>query len=165
MKAPPPREFPNAFDRIEFWAIGRQKVQGELWCLSCAPFQVKFGAMMLGVVADGEDSPAVHCTDLSKQFEELPERLPVEPPGLAPEQKLAVVQAHGGEVAHAFAGGVMIDNRIARFWRNPHPAAGALLLKVHFVQGPQVDTFVGHQVAKSFLCFFCRTGSALANTG
>ena len=50
------REFPDPFDGIQIWTIGQQEVQAELGSLLAAPFQMEFGAMILGVVADGQNA-------------------------------------------------------------------------------------------------------------
>src|ERR1700704_2957445 len=101
----------------------------------------------------------------SRNFQELPESLSVEPSGLAAEEKLAVPQTHGGKVADALTRRMMIHDGILGLRRNPHAATRSLLLKVHFVQGPKVHRIVRHQLVQFFLCFFCRAGSALAKTG
>src|SRR5580658_4771427 len=64
------------------------------------------------------------------------------------EEKLAVPQTHGSKVTDALARRMMVHNRILGFRRNPPAAARSLLLKVHFVQSPQVHRTVRHQFAE-----------------
>src|SRR5580704_5811248 len=45
---------------------------------------------------------------------------------------------------------MMIHNGILRLRRNPHAASRSLLLKVDFVQGPQVHRIVCHQFSEFF---------------
>jgi hypothetical protein len=44
----------------------------------------------------------------------------------------------------------MQQNGVFDFWRNPPSAAGTVLLKVHFVGGPQIDTVVFHELLEFF---------------
>jgi hypothetical protein len=37
------------------------------------------------------------------------------------------------------------QDRVLDFWRDPHAAARAMLLKVHLVGGPKIDAVVLHQ--------------------
>src|SRR5882724_4508365 len=90
--------------------------------------------MVLGIVADGQDTAVRFGTGFPKDFQELPEGLSVESPGFAAVQKLAVPQTYGGKVADALARRVMIDDRVADLRRNPHATARSLLLEVNFVQ-------------------------------
>ena len=45
-------------------------------------------------------------------------------------------ESHGTEVPYAAPGRVMVEDGIPDFRRYPHATAGAVLLKVHFVQRP-----------------------------
>ena len=121
---------------IGFRAVRRQKVQAEPGSLVIGPLQMKFGAMVLCVVADCHDAAARNGADFAEHFQELPEGLSIESSGFAPKEKLAVPQTHGGKIADALACWMMLHNWIFEFRRNPHAAARSLLLKVHFVQCP-----------------------------
>src|SRR5437762_6131305 len=55
---------------------------------------------------------------------------------------------------------MMQQHRVLGFRRYPHATTGAVLLKVHFVRGPQVHLVISHQPLEFFLCAFCRSGSA-----
>src|ERR1700730_10219262 len=165
METQPAREFPDPFDGIEIRAIGWQEVQAELGSLLAAPLQMEFGAVILCVVADGQNAAAGDGANFPEHFQELPEGLSIESSDLAAEEKHAVPQTHGGKVTHALARRMMVHDGILGLRRNPHAAARSLLLKVHFVHSPQVHRTVRHQFAEFFLCFFWRTGSARAKTG
>ena len=142
VQAQPTRELPNPFDGVEFRAVGWQEVQAELGSLLITPLQMEFGAVILRVVAYGQYATAGNSARFAEHFQELPEGLSVESPRLAAKQKRAVPQADCGEVADAFPGRMMVHNRVSRFRRYPHAATGSLLLKVHFVQRPEVDRIV-----------------------
>lgn len=49
------REFPNAFDRIQFGTVGRQVVQHEILPMVVSPFFVEPGVMVSGVVRNDHD--------------------------------------------------------------------------------------------------------------
>src|SRR5260370_34533268 len=72
-------------------------------------------------------------------------------------------QAHGPEIAHALAGRGVEQDRVLDFWRGPHAAARAMLLKVHLIGGPKIDTVVPHQGLEFFLYVFCTAGLAWAS--
>jgi hypothetical protein len=105
---------------------------------------MEFGAMILRIVTDGEYATAGHSAGLAEHLEELPEGLSIESPGLAAKQKLAIPQTDCGEVADAFPGRMMVYDGISGFRWNPHAATGSLLLKVHFIQCPEVYRIVPH---------------------
>jgi hypothetical protein len=107
--------------------------------------------MILSVVADRHHATTGPTTGLLEPFRKLPEGFPVESSGLALEQKLAISQADGGEVADTFPRRMMIHNRVSGFRRHPHSATGTLLLKMHFVQRPEIYAVVAHQLAEFFL--------------
>ena len=110
--------------------------------------------MILCVVADGQNALASNSTDFLESFEEFPEGLAVECFDLAAKYKSAVPQSHCGEIADALSRRMMLHDRVLDLRRNPHAAARSLLLKVHFVQSPEVHRIVGHQLAEFFLCAF-----------
>jgi len=50
-------------------------------------------------------------------------------------------------------------------WWNPHPAPRSLLLKMNFIERPEIHGIVFQESSEFFLCRFCRAGSPLAKTG
>jgi hypothetical protein len=58
-----------------------------------APLQVEFGAMILCVVADGQNAVAGNRADFSKHLQELPEGFSVEPSSLAVDGDFAATLA------------------------------------------------------------------------
>jgi hypothetical protein len=74
-------------------------------------------------------------------LEEGKKRLPPSPP---------ILQANGSQVSETAAGWMMVEQG---FWfpAGSHPTARAMLLKVHFVEGPQIDPGIPHQRLE-FLC-------------
>src|SRR5215472_8562384 len=105
---------------------------------------MQFGAVVLRVVANGQHAAAGDRAGLSKKFEEFPEALPIESSGLAAKYERAISQSNCGEVSNAFARRVMVHHRVFDLWRHPHTTPRALLLEMHFVQSPKVDSIVVH---------------------
>ncbi len=105
-------EFPYPFNWIQVWTIRRKEVQAELGSLLVAPLQMEFGAMILCVVADGHNPPPTDSAGLLKHFQKLPKGFFVEPSGLTAEDKLAIPQTYGGEVADALARRMMIHDGV-----------------------------------------------------
>jgi hypothetical protein len=54
------------------------------------------------------------------------------------KDKLPIGKSYGTEVADTFARWMVQDHRILAFGRNPHSTPGAMLLKMHFIQGPDI---------------------------
>src|ERR1700720_3299938 len=94
---------------------------------------MKFGTMVLCVVADRDHAATSYGTCFAELLQKLQKGFAVETPGFAPKQKPAIPQTHRREVTHALACRVVIHDRVAVFRRNPQAAAGTLLLKVPFV--------------------------------
>src|SRR5260370_2468734 len=105
---------------------------------------MEFGAMILCVVADGQNTLASNSTDFPKRFEELPEGLTVEGLGFAAKYKSAVPQSHRGEIADALSRRMMIHDRVLDLRRNPHPPARSLLLKCTSSHSPPHHRSVRH---------------------
>src|SRR2546430_9967782 len=76
------------------------------------------------------------------------------------KSEFSVQQPHGTKVSYAAPRRMMQQHRVLGFRRYPHATTGAVLLKVHFVRGPQVHLVISHQPLEFFLCAFCRSGSA-----
>jgi hypothetical protein len=116
-------ELPYALDRIQLGAVRREVIERECGGVLFSPGQMRSGVMVLGVVADHDDSPAFRCTGLVQEFEELPKGFAIEPARFAAAEKVAVAEPHGAEVSHAAPGRVMVDNRIFDFRRDPFGSA------------------------------------------
>jgi len=102
---------------------------------------------------DHNPSPAP-TTGGAELLEKLKEARPIEFAGLQAEHKTPIPQAHGPEISHTLAGRGMEQDGVLDFWRDPHAAARAMLLKVHFVGRPKIHAAILHQVLEFFLCAF-----------
>jgi hypothetical protein len=89
----------------------------------------------------------------------------MEDAGFQTEHKAPIPQAHCPKIAHTLAGGGVQQDGVLDFWRDPHAAARAMLLKVHLVGSPKIDAVVPHQGLEFFLCAFCTAGLAWASAG
>jgi hypothetical protein len=83
-------------------------------------------------------------TDAPEALHESKESRAIELAGLTTELKSSVPQPHSTKVSNAVPCRSVQQNGVFGFWRNPHPASGAMLLEVHFVDGPEIDCLVGH---------------------
>ena len=57
MQATPSEEFPDAFDGIEFRAVGRQELQMKMRFMLSPPGRVQGRMVITSVVADDHDAP------------------------------------------------------------------------------------------------------------
>jgi hypothetical protein len=149
------RLLPDSFDRVQIRAVRRQIIQGEGWLLLFPPLLMQKGVVVFGIVADDDHlsafAPAARCQLLEK----IPKALGVEFRLFAPDDELAVAQAHRAKVADALACGMVQANRIVDLWRDPHLATGAMLLKMHLIQSPEINGWVGGQGQEFFYARPC----------
>jgi hypothetical protein len=89
-----------------------------------SPELVELRLVIVSVVAD-DDHPALACETASRQhFEEFQKTFGVE--------------------AAALPGGMVEMDRVFDFWRRPHSATRAVLLKMDFIKCPGVYRFISH---------------------
>ena len=62
----------------------------------------------------------------------------------------SIVETDGSKEADFFTGGSVQDRRVSFFRRDPHSATGTVLLKVAFIQTPEVDVFIGGETSEFF---------------
>jgi hypothetical protein len=112
--------------------------------------------VITGIVGDDHDPSPGSAAGGAELLEKLQEAGPIEFAGFQTEHKAPIAQAHGPEIAHTLAGGGVQQDRVLDFWRDPHAAARAMLLKVHLVGGPKIDAVVLHQGLEFFYVLFAR---------
>ena len=133
------REFPHTLRGIQLRAVRRQEVQGETLGSFLPPVAVESGVVVFRVVGNHHHPSRRAGAGGPKVFQELPAGHGVELARLTPEEEFAVAEADRPEVAHALPGGMMEQNGVLGFARDPHPAARAVLLKMYFVHGPEIN--------------------------
>ena len=143
METEPASEFPDPLDGVEFGTIRRKKIESESGLLF-SPGQVQSRAVVLGIIADQDDAAAFGGAGLAQEFQKLPEAFAVEPASLAAVKELTVAEPYRTKVSYAAARRVMVEDGIPDFGRHPHATARPVLLEMHFVQCPQIDTCVPH---------------------
>jgi len=158
-------ELPHSLDRVEFGTVSGKEVQGKVMGVVFPPRSVQAGVVITGIVGDYHHPSPGSAAGGAELLEKLQEAGPIEFAGFQTEHKAPIPQAHGPEIAPTFAGGGVQEDRVLDFWRDPHAAARAMLLKVHLVGGPKIDAVVLHQGLKFFLCAFCTAGLAWASAG
>lgn len=140
VEATPAREFPGALDGIEFRAISRKEVEGEVFGVLLSPLAVKPCLVVFRIIGNDHDASTGSGTGGPKVLEKLPAREGVEFTRLAPKEEFAIPQADRAEIPDTPPCGIMKEHRVLGFGRHPHPATRTVLLKVHFVQGPEIDS-------------------------
>ena len=139
MNTQPTREFPHALRGIQFRAVGWQEVQAETFRLLLPPVAVQSGVVISGVVGNHHHLSSRASAGGTKLFQELPAGQGVELTRLTPEDESAIAQTDRSIVAHALAGGLVKQHGVPGFGRDPHAAARTVLLKMHFVHGPEIN--------------------------
>ena len=99
--------------------------------------------VVFGIVRNHDHPPSRSGAGGTKIFQELPTGNSVELTRFPSKEELAVPQTDGAEVAHTPPGGMVKQNGVFAFRRDPHPAARAVLLEVHFVHSPEINRGVG----------------------
>jgi hypothetical protein len=97
------------------------------------------GVMVSCIVGQYNNAAAGVGAYSAKLFHEDPKRISVESAQFPLKDKLPIGKAHGTKVADTFARRVMQNHRVLAFGRNPHSTPGAMLLKMHFIQGPDIS--------------------------
>jgi len=137
------RQLPHTLRGIQLGTVRRQEVQGEALGDLLPPFPVKSGVVVFRIVGNHHHPSSGASAGRPEVFQELPAGDGVELAHLSPEKESAVAQADSPEVAHALSSGMMQQDGILGFGWDPHPAARAVLLKMHFVHGPEINPRVG----------------------
>ena len=133
-------EFPDALDGVQLRAVGGEVIESEAIRVPLPPFPVKACMVVFRVVDDDHDASSGSGAGRLQVLEKLPAGEGVELIRLAPKEELAIAQADGTEVPDTAPGGIMKEHRVLGFRRDPHAAARTVLLKVHFVHGPKIDS-------------------------
>ena len=139
VQAPAACEFPDALDRIQFRAVGREVIKREASRVLLPPIAVQASVMVFGVVGNHHDAASAAGAGRPQVLEKPPAGKSVELIRLPPVEKPAVAQADGSVIAHAFAGGRVEQHRVLGFGRDPHLTARTVLLKMYFVHGPKIN--------------------------
>jgi len=144
------QEFPHAFNRIEYRAVGRQEMQSEVAGNFSTPSCVDGCVMIPGIVDDHDRTPTAFATEAFQFAQEVPTGLRVEHSLGSGHHEFPVPQTYCAEEADGFARGCVLADGVTHFRRNPHAASRTMLLKVHLIHGPEVDFGVSSQLAEFF---------------
>lgn len=150
MQTEPSCELPESFDRIELWAVRRQKIHLEPWRVSLPPFFVERGVVIASVVRDHHDPPPASATRFAELFHKSEKTHTVKLSCLTPEDELPVPQADRPEITNAPSRGMVEQDGILFLRRHPHPAPRPVLLKMNLVARPQVNLRVLRQKDEFF---------------
>ena len=152
-----PDQLPHAFDRIEFWTVWRQEMQAEVVGHQAAPGRMQVGMVIASVVQDDDHFP-MRAVVPSEFGVEIPAGVGVKDAIGSGHDQLAVVEAYRAEKTDALACRRMEANGVSQFRRNPQAAARTVLLKMNFIQRPQVNVASSRQCAKFFYEWLAKPG-------
>ena len=105
--------------------------------------------MVITRIVDNQD----HLSASGPVGEEFAEKLPKgdSTEDRCPEgDQLSVTEVDGTEERHRFPRGRMQQHRVRRFRRNPHHRPGSVLLKMTFIEAPQINSGMAGQTAEFF---------------
>ena len=139
MNTKPTCEFPDALRGVQFRAVGRQEVQAETFRLLLSPVAVQLGVVISRVVGNHHHRSSAASAAGTKLLQELPAGQGVELARFAPEEKAAVAQTDRSLIAHAFPGGRVKQHGVLGLGGDPHATVRTVLLKMHFVHGPEIN--------------------------
>ena len=108
--------------------------------------------VVLGIVKDDDHRAVCPKGNTSQLAEESKEGLGVEALVLTPVHELAIPQPYSSKVPDAFSRRMVQQHRVGNLGRHPHAAPGAVLLKVDFVESPEIHVRLLHEVLEFFLC-------------
>lgn len=106
--------------------------------------------MIPGVVGDNDNLLARMATCLSQLLEKFEECFSIESGLFVAVYKFTVVKPDCSKITNASTGWLMVQNRVAVFWRYPHTTLGVILLEMNFVDCPQIHNRVGHHFPEFF---------------
>ena len=132
-------ELPNTFDGIEFRRVRGQIIEREVKGVFFSPRLVKTGMMVFRVIGDHHHAAAGSDAGAAKGSDEHPEGGAIELAYLAGKEKLPVAKPHSSKISHAVPGGRVKQDGILGVRRDPHPTSRTMLLKMHFVHGPEIN--------------------------
>src|SRR5450759_5633864 len=107
MQATAPSQFPNALDRIQLRAVGRQVVQSKVFGVLFSPLLVQSGMMISRVVGDDNHSAPGSDAGAAETFHERKEGRAIEFVCFPAELESPVSQPHCAEVSHAAPRGIL----------------------------------------------------------
>lgn len=148
VRAEAARQLPDAFHGIQSGAVRRQEVQTQHVAMRAQPGLQRPRVMPARVVHDDQQL-APTSTPAKQVGQKRPKALGVERLGWHREQP-SVGRTDGTEDSSVFARRRVQQHGIDLLGRNPHGAAGSVLLEVTFVFEPQVNHLVGGEMAQFF---------------
>jgi hypothetical protein len=133
-------QLPDPLYRVQVRTVWRQEQKPESRFLGEPPVFVHGGVVVFCVVNNDSDPTPRSGAGGVQAPKERPRRHCIKFPFLPGKAKFAITQANRSKVSHAFSGGVVEKNGIFHFRGNPHGAPGAMLLKMDFINCPDVIT-------------------------
>ena len=140
--------FPDTRDRIELRTVGRQEIQLHP-TMTCLKPGTEIPRMVIRGVVQDQLQTSTGAVMLQELLQKPSKTDPIECL-FHPRHQFAISNTHSPEQAHVLAGRSMQEDGVGFFRRNPHGAAGTMLLKVTFVQTPEIDVIAAGESAEFF---------------
>lgn len=150
MEAEAANQLPDSFDGVEIWAVWWKEEEMEIRPLLVTPLPMKNGVVIPGIISNDHDAATGAARDLPEFFIEAPGRLCVEPTLLLLREELSISKSYRTEIANGFAGRMVQQDRIFDFRRDPHATPRTMLLKMHFINSPEINLWVHGQSMEFF---------------
>ena len=106
--------------------------------------------MVFGIIDNDNNAPPASRAGLPEAFEKCMKRQGVKLSLLPLENQFPITQTNSSEIAHALTGGMMQQDRVLFFRRNPHQAPRSILLKMDFIGRPQIDFGISDEPSEFF---------------
>ena len=106
--------------------------------------------MVFGIVYNDNNTPPASRTGLPEVFEKPMERHGVKLFLLSLENQFSITQTDSSEIAHALTSGMMQQYRVLLLRRDPHQTTRSILLKMNFIDRPQIDFRIGYEPSEFF---------------
>lgn len=111
---------------------------------------MEFGMMVFGIVDNHNNTPPTSRTGLSEAFEKHMECHGIKLSFLSLENQFPIPQTNSAEIAHTLTGGVMQQYGVLFLRRNPHQTPRSMLLKMDFIDRPQINVRISGKPTEFF---------------
>jgi hypothetical protein len=132
-------QLPDTLDGIEVWTVRRQKQERKSSVGFLPPRRKKPCVMKSGVIQNDDDLFAGSAANSPKLFDECRKRDGIERIEGLRGYKLSVSNSDRAEITNRFSVRKMNHFGVFFFGRNPHLATRSVLIKMRFIQGPDID--------------------------
>src|SRR5258705_5090701 len=136
--------------RIKGGGGGGKVTNHQLCFFSPPPLGVQLGMVILGVIRNHDHPASGSTAALAQLTKKAPGGHRVKAVSFALKDKLSISQTDGAGIADPLASRLVKNHRVVHFGPSPHSGAGTVLLKMNFINRPQINRGVSCQSAEFF---------------